>query len=162
LVAKKTCHELISLNKIIFKKLPASYKAIFHEETLMSATPFTPVDELNIFCRFCQKTYPAQLDRSIAGNGRVVDKESTFEYFCTKCRKTFCFSGKDLVAQADAEKEAVDPREYISKEHYLIGEKIHHKKFKDNGFVVGKDRGSPARILVQFEKSGLKKLVEDI
>jgi hypothetical protein len=128
----------------------------------MPAIPFTPVDELVIFCRFCQKTYPAQLDRSIAGNGRVVDKESTFEYFCTKCRKTFCFSGKDLVAQADAAKEAVDPREYISKEHYLIGEKIHHKKFKDIGFVVGKDRGSPARILVQFEKSGLKKLVEDI
>jgi len=76
----------------------------------MPAIPFTPVDELVIFCRFCQKTYPAQLDRSIAGNGRVVDKESTFEYFCTKCRKTFCFSGKDLVAQADAAKEAVDPR----------------------------------------------------
>jgi hypothetical protein len=156
-------HELISLITADFDfKFSASHKSIFHEETLMSATPFTPVDELNIFCRFCQKTYPAQLDRSIAGNGRVVDKESTFEYFCTKCRKTFCFSGKDLVAQVDAEKEAVDPREYISKEHYLIGEKIHHKKFKDVGFVVGKDRGVPARILVQFEKSGLKKLVEDI
>jgi hypothetical protein len=60
------------------------------------------------------------------------------------------------------EKEKVEPREYIPKEHYLIGEKIHHKKFKDTGFVVGKDRGAPARILVQFEKSGLKKLVEDI
>jgi hypothetical protein len=128
----------------------------------MSATPFSPVEELNIFCRFCQKTLPAQLDRSIAGAGRVVDKEGTFEYLCTKCRKTFCFSGKDLVAQADAEKEATDPRLYVPSEHYLIGEKIQHKQFKDIGFVVGKDRGSPARILVQFEKNGLKKLVEDI
>jgi hypothetical protein len=162
LFAVKACHELISLKKAIFKKLPTFNKVIFNEEQYMAGTPFTPVDELNIFCRFCQKTYPAQLDRSIAGNGRIVDKESTFEYFCTKCRKTFCFSGKDLVASAEAEKEAVDPREYIPKEHYLIGEKINHKKFKDIGFVVGKDRGSPARILVQFEKSGLKKLVEDI
>lgn len=128
----------------------------------MSAVPFTPVEEFNAFCRFCQKTYPAQLDRSIAGNGRVVDRDSTFEYCCSKCHKTFCFSGKDLVAQEDAAKEAIDPREYVSSEHYLIGEKISHKIFKDTGFVVGKDRGAPARILVQFEKSGFKKLVEDI
>ena len=128
----------------------------------MAAIPFAPVEELNIFCRFCQKTYPAQLDRSIAGAGRVVDKEGTFEYLCTKCRKTFCFSGKDLAPAPDAEKEAAEPRQYVPSEHYYIGEKIVHKQFKDIGFVVGKDRGAPARILVQFEKSGLKKLVEDI
>jgi len=128
----------------------------------MSAIPFSAIEELNAFCRFCQKTYPAELDRSIAGNGRVVDRESTFEYCCSKCHKTFCFSGKDLAALEDAEKEALAPREYVPSQHYLIGEKITHKQFKDTGFVVGIDRGSPARILVQFEKSGLKKLVEDI
>jgi hypothetical protein len=126
------------------------------------ATPsFAPVDELNAYCRFCNKILPAQLDRSIAGNGRIVDKESTFEYFCTKCRKTFCYSGKDLLPSESAEK-GTEPRDYLPKNHYVIGEKIAHKKFKDTGLVVGKDRGVPARILVQFEKSGFKKLVEDI
>jgi hypothetical protein len=91
-----------------------------------------------------------------------LDKESTFEYFCTKCRKTFCYTGKDLLPSEDASKASTEPRDYVPKNHYLIGEKISHKKFKDTGLVVGKDRGVPARILVQFEKSGFKKLVEDI
>lgn len=97
----------------------------------MASASFSPVEELNVFCRFCQKPFPAQLDRSIAGNGRVVDRESTFEYFCTKCRKTFCFSGKDLPAQEGVLKDDIQPRDYIPKNHYLIGDKIIHKKFKD-------------------------------
>jgi hypothetical protein len=128
----------------------------------MSTASFAPVDELTAYCRFCQKILPAHLDRSIAGNGRLLDKESTFEYFCTKCRKTFCYTGKDLLPSEEASKTNLEPRDYIPKNHYVIGEKIQHKKFKDTGLVVGKDRGVPARILVQFEKSGLKKLVEDI
>jgi hypothetical protein len=128
----------------------------------MSSATFSPAEELVVFCRFCQKSLPAQLDRSIAGNGRIVDKESTFEYFCTKCRKTFCFSGNDLISQASASEKEAEPRDYLPKNHYVIGEKVSHKKFKDTGVVVGKDRGAPARILIQFEKSGLKKLVEDL
>lgn len=128
----------------------------------MASPSFSPVSDLTAYCRFCQKIFPAQLDRSIAGNGRLLDKESTFEYFCTKCRKTFCFSGKDLLALEEAAKKDVEARDYLPKNHYVIGEKISHKKFKDKGLVVGKDRGVPARIIVQFEKSGLRKLVEDI
>jgi hypothetical protein len=125
----------------------------------MSTEAFAPIEEAEIFCRFCQKTLPASLDRCIAGNGRVVDKDATFEYSCSKCGKSFCFSGNDLKAQG-AEKE--DPREYIPKNHYVIGEIINHKKFKETGLIVGKDPGVPTKILVKFEKSGLKKLVEGI
>jgi hypothetical protein len=125
----------------------------------MSTEAFAPIEEAEIFCRFCQKTLPASLDRSIAGNGRVVDKDATFEYSCSKCGKSFCFSGNDLKSQG-AEKE--EPREYIPKNHYVIGEIINHKKFKETGLIVGKDPGAPTKILVKFEKSGLKKLVEGI
>ena len=58
--------------------------------------------------------------------------------------------------------EQLEPRDYVTKNHYCIGETIVHKKFKENGVVVGKDHGSPTKILVRFEKSGIKKLVEDI
>jgi hypothetical protein len=128
----------------------------------MSAEPFSPIEEAEIFCRFCQKTLPASLDRSIAGNGRVVDKGATFEYSCSKCGKTFCFSGNDLKEQMKPAEEAAKPREYIPKNHYVIGEVITHKKFKENGLIVGKDPGVPTKILVKFEKLGIKKLVEDI
>ena len=128
----------------------------------MTVEPFSPIEEAEIFCRFCQKTQPASLDRCIAGNGRVVDQNATFEYSCSKCGKTFCYSGLDLKEQKTPPEEALKPREYVPKNHYVIGEVITHKKFKENGLIVGKDHGAPTKILVKFEKSGIKKLVEDI
>lgn len=123
---------------------------------------FTPPEQLDMYCRFCKKVLPAQLERSIAGSGRTVDKESTFEYFCTKCHRTSCYLGKDLQGAEDVEQANDGVREYAAKEHFLVGEVIKHTSFKDQGTVVGKDLGSPSRILVQFEKKGLRKLVEDI
>ena len=123
---------------------------------------FSPVEDLEAYCRFCDKLTSVQLDRSIAENGRTVDRNSTFEYLCTKCFKTFCYCGKDLVEQAVLDNPETEPHEYNPQEHFVIGETVHHKKWKDSGVVVGKDRGTPSRILVNFEKAGLKKLIEDI
>ena len=128
----------------------------------MASESFLPIEQVQMYCRFCLKTLPAQLDRSIAGNGRTVDKDATFEYSCSKCAKTFCYSGNDLLEQKLVTEGTLEKREYSPAYHYLIGEEISHKKFKDSGAIVGKDRGSPSRILVQFKKSGLKRLVEDI
>jgi hypothetical protein len=128
---------------------------------------FTPVETLELFCRFCDKVTTCQLDRSIAGNGRTIDRNSTFEYYCTKCFKTACFSGNDLLEQtkpAPGKKQPLtarqQPREYTPHERYCIGERITHKKFRETGLVVNKEEGTPCRILVLFQKSGLKKLVE--
>jgi hypothetical protein len=130
---------------------------------------FTPQETLELFCRFCEKVTTCQLDRSIAGNGRTIDRNSTFEYYCTKCFKTACFSGNDLleqVKQAQGTKQASaakpQPREYAPSERYFIGERIMHKKFKETGIVVNKENGTPRRILVLFNKAGLKKLVESM
>ncbi|MGA2506877.1 MAG: hypothetical protein ABSF80_05300 [Chitinispirillaceae bacterium] len=127
----------------------------------MSVT-FTPVETLDLFCRFCEKVTIGQLDRSIAGNGRTIDKNSTFEYYCTKCFKTACFSGNDLLEQQKSSSANKQPREYAPHDHYCIGERIYHKKFKEPGLIVNKDSGTPSRLLVQFNKAGLKKLVQDM
>ena len=126
------------------------------------SSPFIPVEELDAYCRFCDKITAIQLDRSIAENGRTVDRKSTFEYLCSKCFKTFCFSGTDLIEQLKADDEKPQPHDYSPQDHFLIGETIFHKKWEDLGIVIGKDKGSPSRILVNFEKSGLKRLVEDL
>jgi len=128
----------------------------------MSAATFTPKEEVDVFCRFCKKVVPAQLDRSIAGSGKTVDRASTFEYCCSKCSKTFCFSGKDLVEERDEEADPVENRDYSPKEHFCIGETITHSRLDDIGTIVGKDIGNPSRLLVQFKRLGLKKLVEGI
>jgi len=126
---------------------------------------FTPVETLELYCRFCEKVTPCQLDRSIAGNGRTIDRNSTFEYYCTKCFKTACFSGNDLQelpkTKSKSEKDA-PAREYKPTDHYYIGDRVSHKKFKETGLVVSKDPGTPSRILVQFAKAGLKKLIQDM
>jgi hypothetical protein len=128
----------------------------------MAAESFLPIEQVQLYCRFCLKTQPAQLDRSIAGNGRTVDRDATFEYCCSKCAKTFCYSGNDLLEQKKVTEGNLEKREYSPKDQYLIGEEITHAKFKDTGLIVGKDRGTPSRILVQFKKHGFTRLVEKI
>ncbi len=124
---------------------------------------FTPTEELDLFCRFCEKILPAQLDRSIAENGKIVDRNSTFEYYCTKCFKTICFSGEDLFRETeDTPPISDDSRPYSPQNHYLIGEKLFHKTFNESGVVVGKENSKPVKILVNFERNGLKKLVMDL
>lgn len=126
------------------------------------ADSFAPAQTIDVYCRFCKKVVPAQLDRSIAASGKTVDRESIFEYFCTKCQRSFCFTGTDLIARPqEDETEDNKPRNYSPDMHFLVGEQIYHKKFKDTGSVVNKESGSPSRIVVNFEKSGMRKLVED-
>ncbi len=122
-------------------------------------TLFTPVENLNLYCRFCKKITAMQLDRSIAEAGKTVDKKSTFEFCCSKCLKTVCFNGNDLMAVDDIPE---DTREYSPKEHFFLGEEIFHKKFKEKGVVVGNESGNSNRILVQFEKAGVVKLIQDL
>lgn len=126
------------------------------------AAPFSPIENLEIFCRFCEKITSVQLDRSIAENGRIVDRNSTFEYLCSKCFKTVCFTGTDLLEMPKPEDGERVVRIYSPKEHYLIGEQIQHKKWKDSGIVVSKDNSVPSKILVNFNKLGLKKLIQDL
>jgi hypothetical protein len=127
------------------------------------STTFTPVESLEIFCRFCGKITQCQLDRSIAHNGRTIDRSATFEYYCPKCFKTACYSGHDLLEQGKGKPDKkAQPREYTPLEHYCIGEKVFHKKFKETGLVVGKEPGTPSRISIQFPKAGLRKLIQDM
>ena len=130
------------------------------------ADSFKPASELQIFCRFCKATLPAQLERSIAGSGRSIDKESTFEYTCPKCQKSHYFFGKDILEEPEVDEEKSEdtdpePREYKTTEHFLIGEKITHPSYKTVGIIVGKNPGNPSRLLVKFEKT-ITPLVEDI
>lgn len=127
------------------------------------ATNFTPMEILDLYCSSCKKVMPGQLERSIADSGRTINRDGSFEYFCSKCNRTTCYSGNDLLPAADPEEVAErEPRGYAASERYVIGETIAHKSFKDKGKVVAKDQGEPKRIMVLFEKNGLKKLVEDI
>lgn len=124
---------------------------------------FLPPETIEIFCRFCHKVMPAQLDRSIAGAGKTVDREGTFEFYCQKCFHSFCYKGTDLPPRTEnSEETAPDDIIYTPQSTYLIGQMVTHKKFRDKGVVVDKEKGSPSRMLVSFNKRGLTKLVEGL
>lgn len=155
------------------------------------ATSFIPANELDIYCRFCKKVISSVLERSIAGSGRTVNRESTYEYICTKCHRAHCFYGTDIIeaipedttAENDVKEKAVakdgekiakkdegatepvvteqEPREYSISDHFLIGEKIKHPSYEAIGTIVGKNPGLTNQIQVKFEKV-LVKLVEDV
>ncbi len=132
----------------------------------MAAAPYTPAEELLIFCRFCKKALPAQLERSIAGSGRLINKDSTFEYICSRCHRPHCFYGKDLIEvtktdEENTEKVEPEPREYKINEHFRVGERITHPSYETVGIIVGKDPGNPNRLRVKFEKI-ITSFVEDI
>ena len=127
------------------------------------STIFTPIDEFEVLCRFCEKITVAHLDRCIAGNGKTVDRNSSFEYYCKKCLKTFCFPGTDLLeVNKEEETPSTELRKYTPREHFYLGEVIHHEHFDENGTVVGTNNGTPNKIDVNFPKNGLRKLVQDM
>lgn len=129
------------------------------------AETFSPAEVLQIYCRFCKKTLPAQLERSIAGSGRVLDKNSTYEYICSRCHRPHCFFGKDIIQNQNTDEEEespeLEPREYKVSEHFHVGEKITHPSYETVGTIVGKFPGNPNRLLVKFEKT-IASLVEDV
>ena len=136
-------------------------KGVNHMALLFIAPP-----QLQLYCRFCKKTVSATLERSIAESGKDVDRESTFEYVCSSCRRPDCYYGKDLVeAPQPTSPESIappyNPRPYNITQRFLVGEKIIHPSYKSIGIVVGKYPGVPTRLIVKFEKN-IVSLVEGI
>ncbi|MBN1983676.1 MAG: hypothetical protein JW795_19230 [Chitinivibrionales bacterium] len=130
------------------------------------AQHFTPPTQLQLYCRFCKKTVFAPLERCIAGSGKELDKESTFEYVCTHCRRPHCYYGRDILEECamnlvNGQSTTALPRTYKISERFLVGEKIIHPSYKSIGIVVGKHPGMPTKLIVKFEKS-IVSLVEGI
>lgn len=128
---------------------------------------FLPATELEIYCRFCRKVFSARLERSIAHTGKFLGANSTFEYVCTKCSRSHCFYGSDLINTMLIEDE-IDHDDYVNSvhsyritDHFKIGERITHPRFEEVGIIVGKEPGVPNKILVKFNKK-ITTFVEDV
>ena len=136
--------------------------------------PYTPVEELDMLCRYCKKPISAVLERGVPDSGRIIDDTATFEYVCTKCNRTHYYHGYDLLeavtvdGNEDAETEAVETDEetvteakpYSISEKFRIGEYIKHPSYDVDGLIVGKIPGEPGQIIVQFLKK-IKYFIEN-
>ncbi len=96
--------------------------------------------------------------------GAVVGVENKIWYRCTRCHHSMMFDttgkNKDSVIKFNRE-ECVD---YSPDKIFTVGVAIYHTDWDDMGKVTSKEKTSSGRnaILVQFEKNGTKKLIENL
>ena len=115
------------------------------------------------FCSVCNTLTKMEL----AGDVVNTDEENKRWAKCKKCKQTMII---DLVEDVKATKvslEGIEEEEctsYSPKKTYSIGDTIFHEGWNDFGKVLSKEIMSNGHnsISVDFQKSGLKKLIESI
>lgn len=98
--------------------------------------------------------------------GAVVGSENKVWYRCTRCHHSMMIDNvttqkeKDNVIKINRD-ECV---EYTPEKIYDVGSSIYHTDWDDMGKVKSKEKTSSGRnaIWVEFEKNGIKKLIENL
>jgi hypothetical protein len=98
--------------------------------------------------------------------GAVVGSENKVWYRCTRCHHSMMIDTitdqkvKDNVIKINRG-ECID---YTPEKIYDVGSSIYHTDWDDMGKVKSKEKTSSGRnaIWVQFEKNGIKKLIENL
>jgi len=130
-----------------------------------------------IFCKECRKNKKMTF---VGGN----DEVGLYWLKCPTCHQNYSFSNDELEEINSGRKLAADNNkkrkvttkdngngngngkheEYSPRKMFYIGQTIYHKTFDDTGKVIEKNKGSDigGRIVVSFNKCGIKKLVEGL
>ena len=118
---------------------------------------------IEAFCTTCNTVTKMEISGELSGEENENKKWAK----CKKCKQTMVI---DLVADAAIQKVSLEGIEnsdcatYSPMKTYELGETIYHRDWDDYGKVVTKETLSNGRdsISVEFQKSGLKKLVESL
>ncbi len=110
--------------------------------------------------RFCD--YCGSKQRFKFRGNFEADVENKFWYMCQKCKHVVLVSIDELTINQDADSKG-NYRVYSAEETYEVGEIIYHAEWNDYGKVKKKEVSSSGYniIVVEFEKLGQKKLVEN-
>ncbi len=112
--------------------------------------------QIEHFCDYCGSKQKFKF------RGNFEADDSKFWYMCQKCKHVVLLSIDDLNVQRN-ENSKENCRVYSAEETYEIGEIIYHAEWQDYGKVKKKEVSSSGYniIVVEFEKLGQKKLVEN-
>ncbi len=113
------------------------------------------------FCTVCNAVTKMEL----AGDVVNTEKENKRWAKCKKCKQTMIIDLVDDVKMTKVSLEGIEEEEctsYSPTKTYSIGENIFHEGWNDFGKVLSKEKMSNGQnsISVEFQKSGLKKLIE--
>ncbi|MGD1005987.1 MAG: hypothetical protein ABR980_01990 [Ignavibacteriaceae bacterium] len=103
----------------------------------------------------------------LAGEVLGTDNHDKYWAKCKKCKQTMIIDMNEDVKVTKPSLEGIENEDctvYSPEKSFSVGESIYHKNWDDFGKVVSKDVLSSGQksIAVEFQKSGLKKLIESL
>jgi hypothetical protein len=121
------------------------------------------IKNIEAFCPNCGGIKKMEL----AGEVLSADGHDKFWAKCKKCKQTMIIDIAEDVKTLKPSLEGIENEDctvYSPDKSFSVGESIYHKNWDDFGKVVSKVVLSSGQksIAVEFQKSGLKKLIESL
>ncbi len=108
-------------------------------------------------CSYCGKT------TKMTFIGEMAGENNRCWYRCTRCHHLSLLNIETKINESKADESGIPTIIYDPGFTFSIGEKIFHNEFNDVGKVIKKIKTSDGSnaIMVQFEKNGERKLLEN-
>ncbi|MGA7838042.1 MAG: hypothetical protein WB996_08755 [Ignavibacteriaceae bacterium] len=124
------------------------------------------VKNVEAFCSVCNTMRKMELTGEVAASEEEEQSNKRWAK-CKKCKQTMMIDLDSDVKETKPSLEGIENNEcttYAPTKSFTVGESIYHQNWDDFGKVVSKEIMSNGRssISVEFQKSGLKKLIESI
>ncbi len=121
------------------------------------------VKNVEVFCPNCNAVRKMELTGEVSG----ADQETKKWAKCKKCKQTMIIDISEDVKETKPSLEGIENEDctvYSPSKSFTVGESIYHKNWDDFGKVVSKEvmSNGQSAISVEFQKSGLKKLIESL
>lgn len=121
------------------------------------------VKNVEAYCPNCNSVRKMELTGDVNG----ADEETKKWAKCKKCKQTMIIDIAEDIKETKVSLDGIeneDCTEYSPQKSYSVGESIYHKNWDDFGKVVSKEvmSNGQSAISVEFQKSGLKKLIESL
>jgi hypothetical protein len=123
------------------------------------------IKNIEAFCGVCGSVTKMEL----AGESSVLSFQNKRWAKCKKCKQMALITLPEAETKRDDELELDEITfensiEYAPQKTFGLGDAIYHKMWDDYGKVIAKEVSSNGQnsILVDFQKSGSKKLIESI
>jgi hypothetical protein len=119
------------------------------------------IKNVEAFCSVCNTMRKMEL----AGDAAGGENDNKRWAKCKKCKQTMVIDLNEDVQNNKPSLEGIENENctvYSPSKSFTVGESIYHENWDDFGKVVSKEIMSNGRssIAVEFQKSGLKKLIE--
>lgn len=121
------------------------------------------IKNIEAFCSSCGAVRKMEITGELTGE----ENENKRWAKCKKCKQTMVIDLEADVTDAKVSLEGIEDEDcttYSPLKTFTVGEAIFHENWNDFGKVVSKETLSNGQhsISVEFQKSGLKKLIESL